>query len=56
MKITSFQVRCVIVPMPEPLRTASGTVGVSPLVLLTINTDAGVQGHSILFSYGLSAQ
>ncbi|CAN7481542.1 mandelate racemase [Variovorax sp. LjRoot290] len=56
MKITSFQVRCAIVPMPEPLRTASGTVGVSPLVLLTINTDAGVQGHSILFSYGLAAQ
>jgi mandelate racemase len=56
MKITSFQVRCANVPMPEPLRTASGTVGVSPLVLLTIDTDAGVQGHSILFSYGLAAQ
>jgi mandelate racemase len=56
MKITSFQVRCANVPMPEPLRTASGTVGMSPLVLLSIDTDAGVQGHSILFSYGVAAQ
>ena len=56
MKITSFQVRCVAVPMPEPLRIAAvGTIGVSPLVLLTINTDAGVQGHSILFSFGVTA-
>jgi len=46
MKITSFQVRCVAVPMPEPLRIAAvGTIGVSPLVLLSINTDAGIQGH-----------
>jgi mandelate racemase len=51
MNITSFQVRCVNVPMPEPHRTASGVVAVSPLVLLTVATDAGVLGHSITFSY-----
>ena len=51
MNITSFQVRCVSVPMPEPHRTASGVITVSPLVLLTVHTDAGVQGHSITFSY-----
>lgn len=51
MKITSIQVRGVLVPMREPHRTASGTVSASPLVLVTLNTDAGVQGHGIVFSY-----
>ena len=55
MNITSFQVRCVNVPMPEPHRTASGVVAVSPLVLLTVATDAGVLGHSITFSYSPAA-
>ena len=32
-------------------RTASGVVTVSPLVLLSLHTDAGVQGHSIVFTY-----
>jgi mandelate racemase len=50
MKITSFLVRCVQVPM-EAHRTASGTVSVSPLVLLTVRTDEGVEGHGIVFSY-----
>jgi mandelate racemase len=50
MKITQFQVRCVNVPM-APHRTASGTVAVSPLVLLTIRTDTGAEGHGIAFSY-----
>jgi mandelate racemase len=51
MNITSFQVRCVNVTMAEPHRTASGVVAISPLVLLSVHTDAGVQGHSITFSY-----
>ena len=41
--------------MPEPHRTASGVVAVSPLVLLTVATDAGVVGHSITFSYSPAA-
>lgn len=55
MNITALQVRCVNVPMPEPHRTASGVVAVSPLVLLSVQTDAGVQGHSITFSYSPAA-
>jgi mandelate racemase len=51
MKISSFQVRCVSVPMPVPHRTASGVVAVSPLVLLSVDTDQGVRGHSITFTY-----
>jgi mandelate racemase len=55
MKIKSFQVRCVSVPMPVPHRTASGVVAVSPLVLLDVDTDEGVRGHSITFSYSPAA-
>ncbi|AMO23074.1 enolase C-terminal domain-like protein [Ramlibacter solisilvae] len=55
MKIAALQVRCVQAPMPQPHRTASGTVSVSPLVLLTLATDAGVSGHSIVFSYSPAA-
>ena len=34
-----------------PHQTASGTVSESPLVLTDIVTDAGVAGHSIVFTY-----
>ena len=51
MKITSLQVRAVKVPLPEPHRTASGVIDVSPLVLLSVRTDSGLQGHSITFTY-----
>lgn len=51
MKITSLRVRCVSVPMREPHRTASGVIAASPLVLLSISTDRGIEGHSIVFTY-----
>ena len=51
MKIESFRVRCVSVPMREPHRTASGVIAASPLVLLSISTDEGAQGHAIVFTY-----
>jgi mandelate racemase len=49
--IHSFRIRPVIVPMPEPHATASGTVSASPLVLLDITDSDGVTGHSITFTY-----
>ena len=55
MKITHLDVRCVEVPLPQPHRTASGVIEVSPLVLLSVATDAGVTGHSITFTYTPSA-
>ncbi|MBI2771699.1 MAG: mandelate racemase [Burkholderiales bacterium] len=55
MKITAFDIRCVSVPMPVPHRTASGVIAASPLVLLSVQTDAGVQGHSITFTYSPAA-
>jgi len=51
MKITTFDVRCLKVPLPQPHRTASGVIEVSPLVLLTVGTDEGTVGHSITFTY-----
>jgi len=51
MKITGLSIRCVHVPLPEPHRTASGVIDKSPLVLLSVGTDGGVQGHSITFTY-----
>jgi mandelate racemase len=51
MKMTSFDIRTALVPLSPPHRTASGVITVSPLVLLTVDTDAGVQGHSMLFTY-----
>ncbi len=51
MKIIALNIRTVLVPLPEPHRTASGVVAASPLVLIKVNTDAGVQGQSSLFTY-----
>jgi mandelate racemase len=41
--------------MQHPHQTASGTVTESPLVLITVGTDAGVEGRSILFTYTVAA-
>jgi mandelate racemase len=49
--IEAIHVRAVRVPMSEPHRTASGIVAESPLVLTDVRTDAGVSGHSIVFTY-----
>ena len=43
--IQSFRVRPLIVPMPEPHRTASGAVTASPLVLVDVPTSDGAVGH-----------
>jgi len=49
--IDAIHVRAVRVPMSEPHRTASGVVAESPLVLTDVHTDAGVTGHSMVFTY-----
>jgi mandelate racemase len=54
-KIEGFRVRAVRVPMAEPHRTASGVITESPLVLTDAITDAGVVGHSIVFTYTAAA-
>ena len=49
--IREVRVRAVRVPLPEPHRTASGVVAESPLVLTDVLTDAGILGHSLVFTY-----
>jgi len=49
--IQGFKVRAVRVPMTDPHQTASGVITESPLVLTDILTDAGISGHSIVFTY-----
>lgn len=51
MTIRELRVRTVRVPMVEPHRTASGAVSESPLVLVDVETDAGVVGHGLVFTY-----
>jgi mandelate racemase len=50
-RISSVVVHAVLVPLPEPHQTASGTVASSPLVLTELNTSDGVIGSSIVFTY-----
>jgi mandelate racemase len=50
-RIEGFRVRAVRVPMAEPHQTSSGVITESPLVLTDAITDAGVVGHSIVFTY-----
>jgi mandelate racemase len=50
-KIRSFVIRAVRVPMTAPHRTASGEITESSLVLTDVVTDAGVRGHSMVFTY-----
>jgi hypothetical protein len=50
-KIRAFKVRALRVPMTEAHKTAGGEITESPLVLLDIITDAGITGHSMVFTY-----
>jgi mandelate racemase len=50
-KVSAITVRAVRVPLEEPHQTASGVITESPLVLTDVLTDAGVAGHSLVFTY-----
>ena len=41
----------MLVPLPIPLKTASGMITASPLVLVDLETDTGCTGHAYLFVY-----
>lgn len=46
MNITAIRTTPVLAPLPRPVRTASGTIARFPLVLIDVDTDAGVQGRA----------
>ena len=50
MKIRAIRVRGVAAPMKRPLVTSIATVSVAPLLLIDLETDAGITGRSYLFA------
>jgi mandelate racemase len=51
MTIADVRVRKVLVPMRRPLAVATGEVKTAPLILVDIETDAGVTGSAYIFVY-----
>ncbi|HLZ06421.1 MAG TPA: enolase C-terminal domain-like protein [Bradyrhizobium sp.] len=49
--ISSVKARAVVTPMARPVKNAFGVIDVAPLVLIDIETDQGITGHSYLFAY-----
>ena len=49
--IRDIRARAVIAPLVRPVRTASGSLQVSPLILLDVQTEQGITGHAYLFGY-----
>jgi len=52
LNVRSLRVRPVLVPMRLPLQTATGAVSIAPLVLLDLETTAGITGRAYLFAIG----
>jgi mandelate racemase len=50
-RITAVRARAVNVPLEFPVRTAIGLIATAPLVLVDLDTDAGVTGRAYLFAY-----
>ncbi len=51
LTISDIRARAVHAPLARPLRTASGSIEVAPLLLLDVHTTQGVSGHAYLFGY-----
>lgn len=49
--ITKLTARPVLVPLVRPITTAVATIPKAPLVLIDIETNAGIVGRSYLFTY-----
>ena len=52
LKIRGIRVRAVAAPMKRPLATSIGAVTVAPLLLLDLQTNAGIVGRAYLFAMG----
>ena len=50
-KITGFQARPVAAPIKYPPRPASGAIDKAALVLIDLQTDEGITGHTYLFTF-----
>ena len=52
LAVRSLRVRPVAVPMRLPLQTSTGAISIAPLVLLDLETTAGITGRAYLFAIG----
>jgi mandelate racemase len=52
LTIQNFAVRAVGVPLKRPLATSTGAITTAPLLLIDLQTDAGIVGRSYLFGIG----
>ena len=52
LRVRGLRVRPVLVPMRLPLQTSTGAVSIAPLVLLDLETTAGITGRAYLFAVG----
>jgi mandelate racemase len=53
--IRSVKARALVVPLTRPVKNAFGVIDVGPLVLIDVETDQGVTGHSYIFAYARMA-
>ncbi|MDO9564290.1 MAG: enolase C-terminal domain-like protein [Bradyrhizobium sp.] len=51
LTIRSVRARTVVAPIGRPVKTAFGVIEAAPLVLIDVETDQGVTGHSYIFAY-----
>lgn len=51
LTIADIRARAVIAPLRRPIRTASGAIEASPLLLLDVITEQGITGSAYLFAY-----
>ena len=49
--IRSVKARAVVAPITRPVKNAFGVIESAPLVLIDVETDQGVTGHSYIFAY-----
>jgi mandelate racemase len=49
--IRSVRARAVVAPISRPVKNAFGVIEAAPLVLIDIETDQDVTGHSYIFAY-----
>lgn len=52
LKIRAIKPRAIAAPVKRPLATSTGTVGEAALLLIDLETDAGITGRSYLFGLG----
>jgi mandelate racemase len=51
LTIRSVRARAVVAPISRPVKNAFGVIAAAPLVLIDVETDQGVTGHSYIFAY-----